>query len=171
MPYIERTSPSWFFLFVVILAFSAHVPARAEERVRDDAASLPTATVEQAGRYDAELTAVRERVKADPSNAADRVRLGYLLIGRGELDDAMVSFNEALTINPRLHDAMTGRGIILARKGNLTEAEQALKQALFLNPNPVRAHYELGLVYGLQGDSEKAVAEFKAGIEKHEQGR
>jgi tetratricopeptide (TPR) repeat protein len=83
----------------------------------------------------------------------------------------MLSFDQALKLNPHAHDAKTGRGVVLARRGNLQEAEAVLKDALILNPNPVRAHYELGLVYEKLGDREKAIAEFKEGIWKHEQGR
>ena len=43
--------------------------------------------------------------------------------------------------------------------------------AVPVDPNPVRTHYELGLVYEKLGDTEKAMAEFKEGIKKHEQGR
>jgi len=83
----------------------------------------------------------------------------------------MLSFDHALKLNPRSYDAKTGKGVVLARKGNLQEAEETLKDALLLNPSPVRTHYELGLVYEELGDTEKAVAEFKEGIRKHEQGR
>jgi tetratricopeptide (TPR) repeat protein len=66
---------------------------------------------------------------------------------------------------------MTGVGIILGRRGKLKEAEQTLKAALVQNPNPVRTHYELGLVYEKSGDLEKAIAEYKQGIKKYQQGR
>jgi len=104
-------------------------------------------------------------------DAGARIRQGYLLVEQGALDEALVLFDEALKLNPRSHEAKTGRGIVLARKGNLGDAKRALTDALLLNPNPVRTHYELGLVYEKLGNTEKAVAELKQGISRHEQGR
>ena len=124
-----------------------------------------------AGAIDAEIALARANVAADPANAVLHVRLAYLLVRKGALDDAMRSFDEALKLNPRMFEAKTGRGAVLSRKGALKEAERVLQDALQLNPNPVRTHYELGLVYEKLGDTEKAMAEFKEGIKKHEQGR
>ncbi len=136
-----------------------------------EAASLPAPGTTPAGAIDAEIALARANVKADPANAVLHVRLGYLLVRKGALDDAVRSFDQALKINPRMFDAKTGRGVVLARKGEFKEAERVLQDAMVLNPNPVRTHYELGLVYEKLGDAEKAMAEFKEGIKKHEQGR
>lgn len=158
---------------ILLLALFLSGHARGEEAVTGAKESLtrPAVSSENDGHIDVEIAAARESVKADPSNASLHVRLGYLLIRKGALDDAMLSFNEALKYNSRSHEAKTGSGIVLARKGNLVEAVEVLRDALVLNPNPVRTHYELGLVYERLGDLDKAVAELKEGIEKHEQGR
>lgn len=159
------------FLVTLILP---HAPAWGEEGAkgtREVVAAIPAEAPQPAGKMDDEIEKARLGVKAEPVNASVHTRLGYLLIGKGALDEAMGSFDEALKLNSRAYEAKTGKGVVLARKGNLKDAEQALKDALLLNPNPVRTHYELGLVYEKLGDSEKAVAEFKEGIRKHEQGR
>jgi len=159
-------------LFASVLLF--HSPAGGDESVKEAKevkAAQPAPGSEIAGKIDEEIAAARARITADPSQATAHVRLGYLLLKKGSLDEAMLSFDDALKLNPHSYDAKTGKGVILARKGNLQDAEEALKDALLLNPNPVRTHYELGLVYEKLGDTEKAVAEFKEGIKKHEQGR
>jgi len=48
---------------------------------------------------------------------------------------------------------------------------EALRRALVLNPHPVRVHYELGLLYEKQGDFGKAVAEYKEGLKKYQEGK
>jgi tetratricopeptide (TPR) repeat protein len=131
----------------------------------------PLSKSEMLKKIDGAIAKSREEITADPADASAHARLGYLLIRKGSLDEAMKFFDEALKLNPRLYDAKTGKGIVLARKGNFGEAEQVLKEALVLNPNPVRTHYELGLLYERLNDFEKAAAEFKEGIRKHEQGR
>jgi predicted Zn-dependent protease len=114
---------------------------------------------------------VREQIAQSPDDVLLYVRLGYLLLNAGEPAEAKTAFDEALKRNRHSHAAMTGEGIILARAGSLKEAEQVLKTALVSNPDPVRTHYELGLVYEKEGDTEKALAEYKEGIAKYQQGR
>ncbi len=160
---------------IVLAALLAHAVAWGAgdaKGMKETAPARTAAAVPHAGSgVDAEIAAARSALKANPGNVPAHVRLGYLLVSKGSLDEAMGVFDEALKINPRACDAKTGRGAVLARKGNLKEAEQTLKDALLLNPNPVRTHYELGLVYEKLGAPERAVAEFKEGIKKHEQGR
>ena len=175
MSFIDRkTSFSVGILALLASLLLMHSLVWADDRatsMKEALATQSAATSEPAGDLEGEIASARMRVKEDPSNASVRVRLGDLLVRKGALDEAMLSFDEALKLNPHAHDAKTGRGIVLARRGNLQEAEAVLKDALILNPNPVWAHYELGLVYEKLGDLEKAIAEFKAGIRKHEQGR
>ena len=131
----------------------------------------PSPAAESLGKIDEEIAKAEAGIKTEPSSASAHVRLAYLLIKKGALAEAMKSFDEALRLNPRSYDAKTGKGIVLARQGNFKESEQVLKDALVLNPNPVRTHYELGLLYEKLGEYEKAAAEYKEGIKKHEQGR
>ena len=120
---------------------------------------------------DKEIRGMREQIAATPADSILHVRLGYLLLKKGVPDEAHLLFAEALKLSPRSHAALTGEGIVLSRKGNLKEAEQTLKAALVQNPNPVRTHYELGVVYEKLGDLDKALQEYKEGINKHQQGR
>lgn len=174
MPLIDR-NPRFLavhFLLIVMLLLSS--PARGGDNpgvTRETPSNTTPRAIDPAAKLDDEIALVRTNINDDPSNASLHVRLADLLIRKGSLDEALLSFDEALKLNPRAYDAKTGRGIVLARKGDLKGAEQALRDALILNPNPVRTHYELGLVYAKLGDLEKGVAEFKEGIKKHEQGR
>jgi tetratricopeptide (TPR) repeat protein len=96
---------------------------------------------------------------------------GYRQLDGGDLEGALASFNGALAQQPFAHAAKTGKGMVLARKGDLKEAVGVLREALVLNPDPVRTHYELGRVYQRLGYFEKAIAEFKAGLQKYREGR
>jgi Tfp pilus assembly protein PilF len=158
---------------LIVVFFLATHPAVGNELQKETNESVATHPVDTATvPFEAGLIeAAKKKVSEDPSDPSSHITLGYLLIKRGALDEASLSFDEALRINPRSSDAKTGKGIILARQGRLNEAEAVLKDALVLNPSPVRTHYELGLVYEKLGDLERALAEFKEAIRKHEQGR
>ncbi len=164
---------TWGVVLALAAAFCAQLASSGEGPAGSTAGrpAPPAAAVRHTAVSDADVAAARQRIISDPASPSARVHLGYVLIKTGALDDAMASFDEALKLNPLQHDAMTGRGVALARAGRLQEAEQSLLEALKLNPNPVRAHYELGRVYEMLGDQEKALVQYKEAIRKHEQGR
>lgn len=124
-----------------------------------------------ASGLEAAITLAGRRVEAEPSSAEARVDLGNLLLEKGALQAAEKAFGEALALNPRSHEAIAGKGIVLSRLGQDQAAEEMLRQALLLNPNPVRAHYELGLLYQRRGELDRAISEYKLGLEKFRQGR
>lgn len=153
-------------IFILALAISS--PCRGTEQPA--ASPAVPAPAPRTGLAD-DIRLLRDQIAQAPGDSLLHVRLGYLLLDQGSLNEARQAFDEALKLNHRSHAAMTGKGIILARSGKLAEAEQALAEALVQNPNPVRTHYELGLVYQKMGNLEKALAEYKEGIKKFQQGR
>jgi Tfp pilus assembly protein PilF len=76
-----------------------------------------------------------------------------------------------LRLNPRSFEARIGKGVVLGRQGELDKAEQLLRDALVLNPNPVRVHYELALLYEKRGEFARAIAEYKEGLIKYQEGK
>lgn len=118
-------------------------------------------------KMDGEIETIRQEIKEKPVYSAC-LRLGNLLLGKGALNEAMHAFDEALKLNPRSHEAKTGKGIVLGRLGEFEKAEQTLRGALVLNPNPMRVHYELGLLFERRGDPGKAIAEFKEALNKYQ---
>src|SRR6185369_11412273 len=68
-----------------------------------------------------DIEAARHETVGDQATPAAHARLGYLLLRKGALNEAMDSFEAALRLNPRYHEAQTGKGIVLARKGDLQQ--------------------------------------------------
>jgi tetratricopeptide (TPR) repeat protein len=156
---------------IYCLPLTAHAAEMTSEinalDVADEKAGIPAT---ESG-LDKEIESVRRQIAAMHANTATHTKLGYLLLKKGELNDAMGAFDTALKLNPHNPEALTGRGIVLSRKGEFKKAEQVLKEALILNPDPARAHFELGKVYERLGDYTSAINEFKEGIKKSRQGR
>ena len=164
-------------ILLIILAFTFMPLAAAAEDKQPappvNSSAEEARPPEDISRQSAEdaITLARQKVEMDPSSVKELVALGNLLLDKGVFAEAESVFDEALLINDRYHDALTGKGIALARMGKEQMAEEFLLKALVLNPNPVRTHYELGLRYEKRGDVNKAVSEYKQGIEKYKQGR
>jgi cytochrome c-type biogenesis protein CcmH/NrfG len=135
------------------------------------AAVSATAAPQQANdarKIEQEIEALRAAMKEKPDDST-AVRLGQLLMVKGEMDAALRSFEDALKLNPRSLDAKVGKGRSLAALGESGKAEQVLRDALVLNPDPARVHYELGLIYEGRGDFTRAVSEYKEGLKKYEE--
>jgi Flp pilus assembly protein TadD len=136
----------------------------------------PAAPAGEAGsRSDAQklntgIEALRNEMKEKPS-ASTATSLGQLLLNKGSAAEALLSFEEALKLNPRSVEAKVGRGIALGRRGEYAKAEQVLRGALNLNPNPARVHYELGVLCERRGDFAGAVSEYKEGLKRYREGK
>jgi Flp pilus assembly protein TadD len=153
VPGTSKTLTMALAALFISVSFAWGSPASPEPQP-DSAAGKPTAVETTTP------TAVTWQQKSDE---------GYRQIAAGETSAALDSFEEALQMNPRAAAAKAGKGIVLVRLGKLKEAEELLREALVLNPNPTRTHYELGRIYQQQGDFQRAVMEFKLGIEKFQE--
>ena len=170
---------SRILIVVFFLSVATNLSFAAEESkpAGQPAPPAPTEMVQQSAdqasqaSLDEAINLARQKITADPSSVQEQVSLGFLLLKKGALAEAQKVFDDALALNNSYHDALTGKGIVLARMGKDKEAEELLQKALVLNPNPVRTHYELGLLYEKREDYTSAVAEYKKGIEKYQQGR
>lgn len=103
-------------------------------------------------------------VDPDASNdidpAASAIKQGDAHAEKGEYDEALKDYNEALHINPDSAWAYNARGCLYFNAGKLDLARNDFDRALALVPDFSEARYNSGLVYSAQGAFQKAIAEF-----------
>jgi tetratricopeptide (TPR) repeat protein len=102
--------------------------------------------------------------------------LGTSLMDRGQLDEALSYFQNALAVRSRsehrhynlslalIHDST---GNVLARKGRLNDAIAHFRQAIELRPDFPDAHYNLGTALFQKGDLDGAIAEWRTTLSIH----
>ncbi len=66
--------------------------------------------------------------------ALDLVKQGQTLNGKGQQDEALVLYRQALTLSPNLYEAQLGSGIALDLQGNYSEAREHLAKAIEFAP-------------------------------------
>ena len=159
--------------FLVVASTQLSTAGKQQDMGQAPTGERVTRSIDETSLYsiDQAIDLARQKITADPASERAQVTLGYLLLQRGALEEAEKAFDNALSLNARYHEALTGKGVVLARMGKDQAAEELLQRALILNPNPVRTYYELGLLNEKKGDFSKAIAEYKKGIEKYQQGR
>jgi tetratricopeptide (TPR) repeat protein/tRNA A-37 threonylcarbamoyl transferase component Bud32 len=96
--------------------------------------------------------------------ALAHVNIGIALLRKGDVDEALAAFRQALVLDPRFAQAHIGLGAALSRKGDVDGAIAACRQALVLDPRLAAAHGELGTILHGKGDVDGAIAEWRRAI-------
>ena len=91
--------------------------------------------------------------------------LGYNFFGDGNVSEAILSFQEAVSIDPNFAPGYDGLAHMYLQLGQDNLAEENGLQAIALNPDVARAHGRLGEAYVRLNKFEQAIDEFSKAVE------
>ncbi len=97
-------------------------------------------------------------------SAHQYIKIGLSCYHRGDYDEAIKQFQEALKLNPGKAEIHYNLGLTYQAKASWDEAVEEYRKALELNPEDAETHNNLGIVYYNQGDYQKAIEEFKLAL-------
>ncbi|MFI5339596.1 MAG: tetratricopeptide repeat protein [Candidatus Methylomirabilales bacterium] len=100
--------------------------------------------------------------KEGPQNPRNHYALGNAYLRNRQFDEAIASLRQAVEMNPRLSDAYSDLGAAYVQKQQWDLAIDAFRKAL-ANPqyaNPERAYLNLGIIYYVRGQHDRAAEEF-----------
>lgn len=107
----------------------------------------------------------------DPRNARHHHALGNAYLRNQQIDEAMASFRRAVELNPGMSDAYNDLGVALMQKQQWDLAIDAFRRAL-ANPQymtPERSYMNLGIIYHLRGQYDRAAEEFSRWLDIYPQ--
>jgi tetratricopeptide (TPR) repeat protein len=120
------------------------------------------------GKYAEAESTQRKAISLNWSNPTPHNNLGRALQHQNRIDEAIVQFQRALSINPRWAVAHDNLGIALSDKaapnGSLDAAIAEYRRAIDLDRRYWQPHNNLGLAYYRQGKVVDAIAEFQHSI-------
>jgi uncharacterized protein (TIGR02466 family) len=90
--------------------------------------------------------------------------LSLALDGQQKFAEAVVSYKNALKLQPNMPDLLFNLGIALTHLNRLDEATEVYQQAIKINPDFFEAHGNLGTVLQRQGKLDAAIASYQAGL-------
>ena len=93
--------------------------------------------------------------------AVMRYNVGAVLDRQGRTGEAIVEYQAAAALDPRLPMVHNNLGLALGRVGRLEEAADQFRETIRLLPGFAEAHNNLGVVLANRGEFEKAVAELE----------
>jgi tetratricopeptide (TPR) repeat protein len=102
---------------------------------------------------------VNSGAKGSKGQAAAHLADGLSLAWQGNIDRAIVAFDQAIAINPKSSLAYLNRGLAWRQKGDGNRALTDLDQAVKLAPNTARGYYNRGLLQRERGDDRRAKAD------------
>jgi tetratricopeptide (TPR) repeat protein len=129
----------------------------------------------EAGGRELAVTLIRKaiaiKLAMGDGQASYYSNLGTVLQAQGNLDEAGLCFEKALTLDPNLAEVHVNLGNILHDKGRLGDALSCCERALALKPTLAEAHHSMGNVLqaldGNDGDKkrlEEAVASYERAL-------
>jgi tetratricopeptide (TPR) repeat protein len=119
-------------------------------------------------RTDKAAIALKKAIALDPAFTDAYIVLGDVMESDNKLAEALPIFHTAIEKQPDLFIGYFYYGKILAKMndGRLQQAIQALRTSTRLRPEFAEGHYELGWALEHAGQTEEAIAEYKASLDR-----
>ena len=92
------------------------------------------------------------------------VKQGIELFSKGDIAGAIMEYERALMMDPKLADAYLNRGKAKRAGGDLDGALTDFDRAIKLNPNDAEAYFKRGRAFLIEGNAKFAIADFDKSI-------
>jgi tetratricopeptide (TPR) repeat protein len=115
----------------------------------------------QANKTSDALAELQQVTQLAPKAPAGHLWLGKAYLSQKKFPEAETELKKVLDLSPKNPAALVLLGRLCSNDPNrLNQAEDYLKQALKLSPDSIEAHFDLGRVYALKGERQKAIEAF-----------
>ncbi len=110
-------------------------------------------------------TLFRYTLSKNPNAWVAHAFIGNISNARGELDEAIVHYNEALRIDPQQAKIHNNLGVALFKNGKLDEAADHFCKAISIDPQYANAHYHLASCLAKQQNWDEAIKHYKEALD------
>src|SRR6266508_2182105 len=118
----------------------------------------------QQDRFEQGIAFSLRSLASDPKQARVHNLIGCALYRMGRRDEALVNFDQAVSLQSEFTDAHENRGNLLSEFGRLAEAIESYDRALALRPDSVNAWRNRGIALHELGRHADAVASFDCAL-------
>ena len=104
-------------------------------------------------------------VQLEPSNAEYHHRLGTLLAASGDFNAGQRQYERAASLNPQVAQYWLDQANIFQRNGALRSQQHAIENAIQVDPRTPEVAWQAANLYLVQGQTEKALQQFRLVLE------
>ncbi len=115
--------------------------------------------------WKSDITLFTHAIHAVENNYVAHMNLGLALFQRGETEEAIKHYFDALSIRPNTDDLCYYLGLAFGVEGNLNESVIFFKRAVEINPKFAVAHYNLGVALARQGRLDEGIRHFTRALQ------
>jgi len=120
-----------------------------------------TMTRQQLGYWKDNETLFRHALAVTENNFLAHNNLGDALLHKGQIEEALSHFQEAVRINPLAPESHNNLGLAYLNLGQTDKAISQFQEALRRKPDFIYAHINLGLAFLKMGDNYGAASQFR----------
>jgi tetratricopeptide (TPR) repeat protein len=121
-------------------------------------------TGQQIGYWKDGESLFRHAVAATENNHIAYSNLAHAVLEKGQIDEAIGLYQEAIRLKPDDAGARCNLGVALGQKGQIEEAIRQFREAVRLNPDHADAHANLGAALASKGQIDEAITQFQEAI-------
>jgi tetratricopeptide (TPR) repeat protein len=117
-------------------------------------------------KYDEALLNFQKVLIKEPANALARINVGYICLKKGIFGEAIEHLSRAIRLDNDKKATLYAHfylGLVYLEREMFEDAITFFEKTLVLGPNLIEAHYEMGRAYWRMGETERAVAAWRAG--------
>jgi len=111
------------------------------------------------------LIACNAILSHEQTNVQAYLEQGGSRLAKGQYEEAIAAYTEALKLDSDLAEAYDSRGYAYSMMGEYEQALADLNRAIELDPDCARAYNNRGFIYAEQGKYEQAIADYNKDIE------
>ena len=100
-------------------------------------------------------------ISIKPNYAIAICNQGVVLKELDRLEDALFCYNQAISLDPKFAEAFNNRGIVLKELGLNNQALDSYQSAIKLDPDNGTFHWNLSILYLLQGNFDNGFQEYE----------
>jgi protein O-mannosyl-transferase len=106
----------------------------------------------------------RHALEVTENNYFAHNNLGAALVDKGQAEEAIRQFQEAIRLRPDEANAHHNLGNALLKRGQTDAAISQFQEAARLKPNSATIHYNLGIALGNQGQTDAAISQLQEAV-------
>ena len=117
------------------------------------------------GKWQDAVAAYQQAARCNPAcEAREHLNIGRVMLRQNELASAEAELRRALSINPKLAEAIRMLGACRSQQGRITEAIECFRRALEIAPDQGATHEDLASALASQNRWDEAVHEFRQAV-------